>query len=113
MSKLSEKRVKFTHQIAWLILWAHDNLPGYRVALNEVKREPAQIAHNVATGKGIRMSLHALGLAADLILYIDGVYQRDTEAYRPLGEKWEELGGTWGGRFGDGNHFSLEHNGVK
>ncbi|HAO1973206.1 TPA: M15 family peptidase, partial [Escherichia coli] len=31
------------------------------------------------------------------------------------GEYWESIGGTWGGRFSraDGNHFSLEHNGVK
>ncbi|HBJ0947911.1 TPA: M15 family metallopeptidase, partial [Escherichia coli] len=32
------------------------------------------------------------------------------------GEYWESLGGSWGGRFKsrpDGNHFSLEHNGVR
>jgi hypothetical protein len=36
-------------------------------------------------------------------------------SYRPLGEKWEAMGGTWGGRFShpDGNHFSLEHEGVR
>ena len=30
-----------------------------------------------------------------------------------LGEYWESIGGSWGGRFNDGNHYSLEHNGVK
>jgi hypothetical protein len=35
------------------------------------------------------------------------------EAYKPLGIKWELLGGTWGGRFNDGNHFSLAHNNIK
>jgi len=30
-----------------------------------------------------------------------------------LGEYWEGMGGSWGGRFSDGNHFSLTHNGVK
>ncbi len=49
----------------------------------------------------------------------DGVYMTDGEAYRFLGEKWESLGGRWGGRFGlspdeyasktgwDSNHFEL------
>ncbi|EIH4172001.1 M15 family metallopeptidase, partial [Escherichia coli] len=56
-----------------------------------------------------------LRLAVDFNLFINGKYQADTDAYRPLGEYWESIGGTWGGRFSraDGNHFSLEHNGVK
>ncbi|EOT8011848.1 TPA: M15 family metallopeptidase, partial [Escherichia coli] len=60
-------------------------------------------------------SLHTLRLAVDFNLFINGKYQADTDAYRPLGEYWESIGGTWGGRFSraDGNHFSLEHNGVK
>ncbi|HGV6771546.1 TPA: M15 family metallopeptidase, partial [Escherichia coli] len=63
----------------------------------------------------IRNSLHTLRLAVDFNLFINGEYQTDTDAYRPLGEYWESIGGTWGGRFSraDGNHFSLEHNGVK
>ncbi|MBB9356801.1 M15 family metallopeptidase, partial [Escherichia coli] len=67
------------------------------------------------TGKGIRNSLHTLRLAVDFNLFINGEYQADTDAYRPLGEYWESIGGTWGGRFSraDGNHFSLEHNGMK
>jgi hypothetical protein len=36
-----------------------------------------------------------------------------TEAHTPLGEQWEKMGGTWGGRFNDGNHYSLEHEGKK
>ncbi|ELR1854532.1 M15 family metallopeptidase, partial [Escherichia coli O22:H8] len=70
---------------------------------------------NAKTGKGIRNSLHTLRLAVDFNLFINGEYQTDTDAYRPLGEYWESIGGTWGGRFSraDGNHFSLEHNGVK
>ena len=30
-----------------------------------------------------------------------------------LGEWWESQGGTWGGRFRDGNHYGLEHDGAK
>ena len=42
-------------------------------------------------------------------------YQTDTEAHRPFGEWWEtqhELC-RWGGRFQDGNHYSLEDGGVQ
>ncbi|EJY8354924.1 M15 family metallopeptidase, partial [Cronobacter sakazakii] len=49
-------------------------------------------------------------------LFINGKYATRTEDYLPLGEYWESLGGSWGGRFKtnpDGNHFSLEHNGVR
>jgi hypothetical protein len=71
----------------------------------------ATIRNNV--GSGIRESLHCERLAIDLMLFINGVYQTQTEAYRPLGEKWESLGGTWGGRFStpDGDHFSIAHEG--
>lgn len=62
---------------------------------------------------GIVNSVHGLRLAADLLLFKNGKYLTDTEDYREAGEFWEGLGGCWGGRFNDGNHFSLEHNGVK
>lgn len=55
-------------------------------------------------------------LAVDFNLFVNGQYKTDTADYLPLGEYWESLGGTWGGRFKsrpDGNHFSLEHNGVR
>lgn len=62
-------------------------------------------------------SVHPERLALDLNLFIKGVYQTDSEAWRPLGEKWESMHALcrWGGRFStpDGNHISFEHNGVK
>ncbi len=67
-------------------------------------------------GKGIANSLHCQRLAVDFNLFINGIYQTDTAAYKPLGEYWESLGGAWGGRFKsrpDGNHFSFEYNGYK
>ncbi|HFP9512915.1 TPA: M15 family metallopeptidase, partial [Escherichia coli] len=96
-----------------LIHWAQEH--GYRLTFGEAYRTPEQAALNAKSGKGIRNSLHTLRLAVDFNLFINGKYQADTDAYRPLGEYWESIGGTWGGRFSraDGNHFSLEHNGMK
>ncbi|HFS4397591.1 TPA: M15 family metallopeptidase, partial [Escherichia coli] len=103
----------FAVMIADLIHWAQEH--GYRLTFGEAYRTPEQAALNAKSGKGIRNSLHTLRLAVDFNLFINGEYQADTDAYRPLGEYWESIGGTWGGRFSraDGNHFSLEHNGVK
>ena len=56
---------------------------------------------------------HGKRLAIDFNLFSSGKWLQSTEAHRPLGEYWESLGGAWGGRFDDGNHYSLEHKGVK
>ena len=58
-------------------------------------------------------SLHKIGLAIDLHLFKNGRYLRATADHRPLGEFWEQLGGSWGGRFDDGNHYSLEYDGRR
>lgn len=63
--------------------------------------------------KGKLNSLHKLRLAVDFNLFRYGKYLVKTEDHLPLGLYWEAIGGTWGGRFGDGNHYSLEHNGMK
>lgn len=54
-------------------------------------------------------SFHYKRLAVDFNLFKGGTWLTDTESHRPLGEFWESLGGTWGGRFNhpDGNHYSL------
>lgn len=111
---LSEKQQLFTKLTAQLILWADEK--GYRLTFGEAYRTPEQAALNAKKGSGISNSLHTQRLAVDLNLFINGVYQTRTEAYAPLGEYWESIGGSWGGRFKsnpDGNHFSLEHNGVR
>ncbi len=71
------------------------------------------IANNV--GSGIRLTLHEIGLALDLNLFRDGVYLTKTEDWREIGEHWEGMNPLcrWGGRWGDGNHISLEHEGRK
>lgn len=111
--KLSEKQQLFAVMVANLIHWAEEH--GYRLTFGELYRTPEQAALNARKGSGIANSLHTQRLAVDFNLFINGVYQTDSAAYRPLGEYWESLGGSWGGRFSkpDGNHFSLEHNGVR
>jgi len=124
--------------IAELILWAYDN--GYEVACGEFSRSDEQsfinsigfagrqrlaalveplfpvlaerILNNGRSG-GIDNSLHRDRLAADLLLFRDGMYLTETADYEPMGQKWESMGGTWGGHFKDGNHFSLAYGGRK
>jgi len=54
-----------------------------------------------------RHSFHYKRLAIDLNLFKNGKWLRDTNDHIELGEFWESMGGTWGGRWGDGNHYSL------
>jgi hypothetical protein len=88
---------------------------GYEAAAGEVSRDPRVALLNAKAGKGIANSLHLDGLAIDLHLYRDGAYLPDTSAHRELGEWWERQHplARWGGRFGDGNHYSLEWQGRK
>ena len=60
-----------------------------------------------------KSSNHYKRLAVDLNLFMDHEYRSKTEDHRPLGEFWESLGGSWGGRYGDGNHYSVEHEGYR
>jgi hypothetical protein len=111
--KLSEKQHVFTQMVGQLIFYASDH--GLRLTFGEAYRTPAQAALNAKSGTGISNSLHTQRLAVDFNLFINGVYQTDSATYTPLGEYWESIGGSWGGRFkrADGNHFSLEHHGVR
>lgn len=112
---LREKRCLFTHCVANAVLFAESQ--GYEVAFDEVKRGQAQAAANAAAGVGIKNSVHLLGLAADLLLYKDGVYLKDSADYKLLGEYWKQQNTfcCWGGDFAkqDGNHFSFSHEGYK
>jgi hypothetical protein len=58
-------------------------------------------------------SNHYIRIAIDLNLFKDGTWLKETEDHLALGEFWESIGGSWGGRFGDGNHYSLDHEGSK
>ena len=102
--KLREKQSQFALMVARLIIEA--SRLGYEVTLGDAYRDPR-------CGYGHRNSLHRKRLAIDLNLFRDGDYLTETEDYRELGEWWESIGGTWGGHFNDGNHFSLAHDGMK
>ena len=79
-----------------------------------VYRSPEESARLVASGvQAIQGSLHELCLAGHLELFDDGEYVSDTDTHRPLGEWWEAQHDLcrWGGRFGDGCHYSITHGG--
>ena len=98
---LGKKQRKFVLMIAELIKWAYAQ--GYEMTFGDAF---AMTGH-------MKNSLHYSRLAIDLNLFKDGQYLTSSEAHRPIGEYWESMGGTWGGRFKDGNHYSLEHEGRK
>lgn len=110
---LREKQSLFVLLIGKFI--DHAYALGYELTFGETYRTPAQAIAMAKAGKGIRNSLHVNRLAVDFNLFKDGHYCPYTEQWRPLGEYWESLHelARWGGRFGDGNHLSLEHEGRK
>ncbi|WP_392565378.1 M15 family metallopeptidase [Utexia brackfieldae] len=111
---LTQKQATFTVMIAKLILWADGQ--GLQLTFGQAYQTPAQVENDMQAGKGIRNRLYSLRLAIDLNLFIDGVYQTATTAYKPLGQYWQAMGGAWGGDFKacpDGNHFSLLYSGIK
>ena len=116
--KLGEKQRLFTKLVGQLIHYAYAN--GYELTFGDAYRDP-RVHGEVGQKKSYSSanSVHKQRLAVDFNLFKDGRYLTDTEAHRPLGEYWESIGGTWGGRFGesggtaDGNHYSLEHQGRK
>jgi hypothetical protein len=109
---LRQKQSHFARLVARLILKA-DEL-GYEVTLGDAYRD-ARVFGKMGerVGYGESRSAHKHRLAIDLNLFKNGVYLEGTQAHLPLGEWWESMGGAWGGRFNDGNHYSLEHNGIK
>lgn len=109
---LGEKQRKFTSMIAKLITFAYAN--GYELTFGDAFRDP-RVHGDLGTklGYGAAKSVHKLRLAVDFNLFKDGKLLQTTPDHKQLGEYWESLGGAWGGRFEDGNHYSLEHDGLK
>ena len=94
---LQEQQSQFTRMVAALI--NHATELGYELTFGDA----------FATDGHKDGSFHYVRLAVDFNLFIDGVYQTSTKSHQKLGEYWESIGGTWGGRFEhkDGNHYSL------
>lgn len=117
MMTLRQKQSKFAQLVAELIMQAEAE--GFEVTLGEAYRSPEEAVRLEKLGKGVKNSLHILRLAIDLNLFLNGTYLRSTEAHKPLGEWWErqstppDIVCHWGGRFGDGNHYSVGHAGRK
>jgi hypothetical protein len=107
---LNEKQIKFSLLVSKLIQRAYEL--GYGVTLGDAYRDPR-------CSYGSEVSLHKERLAIDLNLFRrDGdkwIYLSQSDDHKPLGEWWESLDPecAWGGRFKDGNHYSLAHNGRK
>lgn len=94
---LRAQQSEFAKMVAYLILYAY--YLGYDITFGDA----------YATSGHSKNSFHYKRLAIDLNLFKDGKYLTETSDHLPLGEHWESMGGTWGGRFKnpDGNHYSL------
>lgn len=111
---LRQKQSRFAKMVPRLIDKAHEL--GFEITLGDAYRDPRVFgAIGVKLGYGHSKSGHKHRLAIDLNLFRGGVFLDSTEAHRPLGEWWELQGRDhkWGGRFNDGNHYSIEFNGIK
>lgn len=105
MSELLEKQFVFGQMVPKLL--AFINASGKKYVLGYVQR-----CEECKTGKP--MSLHKSKLAIDVYLFTqENDLLNDTIDHLPFGEYWESLGGSWGGRWGDGNHYSLKFGGMR
>lgn len=115
--RLSDKQRMFCEMLGHLLKWIYEN--DYAVTMGDGYRDPRVFGHlGVSKGYGRKYSNHKIRCAVDLNLFKkdeegNWVYCTETKDHLPLGEYWESLGGDWGGRFNDGNHYSLEHDGHR
>ena len=94
---LRQDQSEFARMIGLLLHYADQQ--GYEITLGDAWAQAVDERHR-------RGSFHYKRLAIDLNLFINGYYHRSTRAHEPLGLFWESIGGTWGGRWNDGNHYS-------
>lgn len=114
MTSPGQKQRKFTRLVPRLLDYIHEQ--GYECTFGDAYRDPRLHGEmGVKIGYGHPRSGHKLKIAIDLNLSLNGVYLEGTDAHQKFGEFWESLDPDcrWGGRFADGNHYSLEHEGVK
>lgn len=95
---LRKQQSDFAHAVGRLIIFAYK--AGYELSFGDAWAK---------LGSGRRhskKSFHYDRLAIDLNLFKDGKYLTQNEDHETLGIYWESIGGSWGGRFKDGNHYS-------
>lgn len=93
----------------------HVHSLGFEIRGGDLFRDPRVFgAVGERKGYGHPKSAHKLKLAIDLNLFWKGQFLTDSESHRPIGEWWEAQHPLcrWGGRFSDGNHYSITHNGI-
>ena len=111
MTRGSEQK-RFTLMVAQLIIFAYSK--GYELTFGDAYRDPSLFGEvGESKGYGRANSLHKMRLAVDFNLFKGGKFLQETDDHKELGEFWESLGGSWGGRFNDGNHYSLKYRGLR
>jgi hypothetical protein len=106
---LGHRQRLFVKLLPRLIDFAYEQ--GYELTLGDAFRDHRlHGAPGVKLGYGHKDSNHKNRLAIDLNLFKGGAFLQATTDHTPLGEFWESLHPLcrWGGRFNDGNHYSIE-----
>jgi len=91
---LRKKQSEFAKKLPLLLLYMVGE--GYDITFGDF----------MATTGHSEKSFHYKRLAADINLFKDNKYLTSTKDHELFGEFWECIGGTWGGRWNDGNHYS-------
>jgi hypothetical protein len=110
---LGQRQRLFVRLVGYLIEFAYSH--GYELTWGYSRRSKEE---NQRIG-GHPRSAHLRGLAVDLNLFKDGTWLTRSEDHAPLGEYWKNLHPLccWGGDFAppkvDGNHYSIEYEGIK
>ncbi len=107
MPSLRELQSLFAKLAGGLIVWIYGH-EGWELTFGDFSRVDGQ-GH-------MANSVHYVRLAADMNLFVNGVWkQTDCPEWQAIGAYWEGLNPLcrWGGRFkqGDLNHVSLEYQG--
>lgn len=112
--KLGEAQILFSTLISQHVIWVNvENGLGenVRVKYGELAEF---LTEKDPTSDHMKNSNHHKGLAGDLLLFVNGVYQRDYTAHHASAVKWESRHPLCraGYRFHDGEHYSLFWDGV-
>ena len=111
---LGEKQELFMKLLPRLIDKAHEL--GFKVRGGDLFRDPRlHGAVGEKKGYGHSKSCHKIKLAIDLNLFKGSKFLSATVDHEELGMWWEvqHPDCRWGGRFKDGNHYSITHEGMQ